>query len=246
MSCFYKSLPVILFLAPLFFTGCSSNNYNMEDFYKVKKIDAHIHLNSASNAWIEIAKKDNFKLLSINVDYSDFNPLNEQLAIAVRHRKENPDVFAFAQTFEMDGWGEKDWLNKTISHIDSGMAAGACAVKFWKNIGMEFRDKDSNLVMIDDSSFVPVFDYLKKNNVPVIGHFGEPKDCWQPVDKMLINDMKLYFGAHPHYHMYLHPDMPSYEEQMEARDRMLENNKDMDFMGGHIASLEWSLERLAQ
>jgi predicted TIM-barrel fold metal-dependent hydrolase len=45
--------------------------------------------------------------------------------------------------------------------------------------------------------------------------------------------------------MFLHPEMPTYEEQMAARDRMLDRNPRIKFMGAHMASLEWSVERLA-
>jgi predicted TIM-barrel fold metal-dependent hydrolase len=54
-----------------------------------------------------------------------------------------------------------------------------------------------------------------------------------------------YFSRNPQYHMYLHPEFPSYEEQMSARDRMLEKNPDLIFIGCHLASLEWSVDVLA-
>jgi len=63
---------------------------------------------------------------------------------------------------------------------------------------------------------------------------------------MLVNDMKEYFSHHPQYHMYLHPEMPSYEDQMLARDKMLEKNKESRYMGAHMASLEWSLDELGK
>ena len=44
--------------------------------------------------------------------------------------------------------------------------------------------------------------------------------------------------------MYLHPDFPSYEEQMAARDRMLDKNPGMVFIGCHLASIEWSVDEL--
>jgi predicted TIM-barrel fold metal-dependent hydrolase len=46
--------------------------------------------------------------------------------------------------------------------------------------------------------------------------------------------------------MFLHPELPSYEEQMAARDRMLAKNLRVKFMGAHMASLEWSVTELAK
>jgi predicted TIM-barrel fold metal-dependent hydrolase len=46
--------------------------------------------------------------------------------------------------------------------------------------------------------------------------------------------------------MYLHPEIPGYEAQMRARDRMLARNPRLTFVGAHVASLEWSVDRLAR
>jgi predicted TIM-barrel fold metal-dependent hydrolase len=62
---------------------------------------------------------------------------------------------------------------------------------------------------------------------------------------MSVNNDKEYFREHPQYHMFLHPEMPTYEEQMAARDRMLDRNPRIKFLGAHMASLEWSVDRLA-
>lgn len=235
---------LLLLIFALFLNGCHKDSYDMEDFYKVEKIDAHVHLNSSNSAWIELAKEDNFKLLSINVDYADFNPIEEQYAFALKHLKENPDIFAFASTFHMSGWDNTDWVEKVIAYLDSTFVEGAVAVKIWKNIGMDFRDKDGKLVMIDNPKFDPILTHIQEKGIVIIGHQGEPKDCWLPLDDIQINDIKEYFTNHPEYHMYLHPDLPSYEDQMNARDRMLGRRKDTPFMGAHMASLEWSLNEL--
>jgi predicted TIM-barrel fold metal-dependent hydrolase len=45
--------------------------------------------------------------------------------------------------------------------------------------------------------------------------------------------------------MYLHPDLPSYKDQIDARDRMLENNPDLTFIGAHLGSMEWNGDEIA-
>ena len=123
---------------------------------------------------------------------------------------------------------------------------GAIAVKVWKNIGMELKDRDNNFVMIDHPKFDPVFDFLVKNNIPLIGHLGEPKNCWLPIEKMTVQGDVNYFSTHPKYHMYLHPEYPSYEDQVNSRDHMLEKHPDLQFIGAHLASLEYSVDELAK
>jgi predicted TIM-barrel fold metal-dependent hydrolase len=46
--------------------------------------------------------------------------------------------------------------------------------------------------------------------------------------------------------MYLHPEMPSYEDQLAARDHLLEKHPGLRFAGAHLGSLEWSVDELAR
>ena len=46
--------------------------------------------------------------------------------------------------------------------------------------------------------------------------------------------------------LYLHPNLPSYQDQIDARDRMLDRNPNMTFVGAHMGSLEWSVDELAK
>ncbi len=46
--------------------------------------------------------------------------------------------------------------------------------------------------------------------------------------------------------MYLHPEFPSYQDQIRARDHMLEKHPDLQFIGAHLGSLEWSVDELAK
>ena len=62
---------------------------------------------------------------------------------------------------------------------------------------------------------------------------------------MTTKNDSSYFAENPKYHMFIHPEYPSYNEQMAARDRMLEKNPELIFIGCHLASLEWSVDELA-
>lgn len=220
--------------------------YGTQDFAAVRKIDTHVHANSEDNAFIDQAQRDNFELLSINVDYPDFPAIDEQYRIALVLQKRAPERFHFAATFSMDGWGDPDWTARTNARISAAVASGARAVKIWKNVGMSYRDRDGRLVRIDDPGFDPVIRHIEKLGVPLIGHQGEPKNCWLPLAEMTTDNDRRYFREHPQYHMYLHPEMPSYEQQMAARDRFLRRTPSLRFVGAHMASLEWSVAELAR
>lgn len=220
-------------------------SFTVDDFSSMEKIDIHVHINSADSALIDQAEADHFRLLTINVDYPDFPPLADQQRIALAQVAKNPAVVQYAATFSMKGWDEPDWQPRVIRNLDASFASGAVAVKVWKNIGMEFRDAHGRLVMIDDPKFDRIFDYIRERHKVLIGHEGEPHNCWLAIDEMTVNNDKEYFREHPQYHMFLHPELPSYDEQMAARDRMLDKNPQLKFMGAHLASLEWNVDRLA-
>jgi hypothetical protein len=220
-------------------------SFTMADFASVEKVDIHVHINTPDTALIDQAAADHFRLLTINVDYPDFPALAEQRRVAHALIAAHPERVAYAAAFSMQGWDEPDWQQHTIQLLDSEFSHGAVAVKVWKNIGMSFRDAKDKLVTIDDPKFDAVFEFIRRRNKVLVGHLGEPRNCWLPIEQMTVNGDKEYFREHPQYYMYQHPEMPTYEEQMAARDRMLDRNPKIKFMGAHMASLEWSVDRLA-
>jgi predicted TIM-barrel fold metal-dependent hydrolase len=227
--------------------GCrgTSDNYSLDDFRKVKKIDAHVHDNADSSTFVGVAADNGFRILSVNVDYPDFPPMEAQQRTAEAHCRAYPNTFAYAATVSVAGWDSSDWAGKAVSHLDTALARGAIAVKFWKNIGMVLKDNHGTMVMLDDGKLDPVFSHLSGKGIPVISHCGEPRDCWLPVAEMMSNDMKEYFSHHPQYHMNLQPDMPSYDDQILARNRMLEKNPALRVVGAHLGSMEWSVDTIA-
>src|SRR5690625_6460847 len=62
---------------------------------------------------------------------------------------------------------------------------------------------------------------------------------------MKVESDKRYCTRHPEFHMYLHPEYPSYGDQINARDQLLEDHPDLWFVGAHLGSLEWSVEEMA-
>src|SRR4051812_14616651 len=220
--------------------------YSIDDFKNVEKYDTHVHLNVYDSTFIKQAEADNFRLLAINVNPAYYPPIQEQQNIAVSLIKAFPGRLAYATTFSVDDWDSDDWQQKTLAYLKESFDKGAIAVKVWKNIGMELKDKNGKFVMIDNPKFDPIFDYLEQQHIPVIGHLGEPRDAWLPIEKMSIKSNQNYFRKHPEFHMYLHPEYPSYQDQIRARDHMLEKHPNLKFIGAHLGSLEWSTEELGK
>jgi predicted TIM-barrel fold metal-dependent hydrolase len=236
-------LPFLLLLI-----SCKTKFYTEADFVSVPKIDVHAHLNSENNFFEEQAIKDNFRLLTINVDHSDSAAVKEQLRYSLMALRSFPGKVFYSATFFFDttGWIDDNWSDKVIEQLKENIAGGAVSVKLWKNIGMTVTDRKGTFIMADDPKLDPVYKFIIGKNLPVTGHLGEPKNCWLPLSEMTVRGDSSYFANNPQYHMFLHPEYPSYEDQINARDRILEKFPDLKFIGCHLGSQEWNVDELSR
>ncbi len=205
-----------------------------------------MHYNTDRPALLETARDENFRFISINSDIYFFPPIEEQERIILNQQKSFGHRLDYICTFPVKGFNEEGWLEKSIRTIQDSIAKGAVSVKIWKNIGMELRDQAGKLVMIDDPRLEPLFRFMTDHKIRFTGHQGEPRNCWLPIEEMTVKQDRDYFAEHPEYHMYLLPEFPSYEEQIQARDNILEKHPKLLFCGAHFASVEWSIEEIAK
>jgi predicted TIM-barrel fold metal-dependent hydrolase len=234
-------------LLSVILVSCQNWFYTEKDFSSVLKIDSHVHINSDDGVFEEAAAADSFLLITLNVDHPDPPDIRTQYNFAVKSATNHPGMVFYGPTFFFDtaGFGSDDWNKKVISQLDQEISENAVTVKVWKNIGMTVRDRSGKFIMIDDPRLNPVFEYIKSKNLPVTGHLGEPRNCWLPLIEMTVRSDSNYFARHPEYHMFLHPEYPSYEDQIRARDNFLRKNADLRFIGCHLGSLEWNVDSLA-
>lgn len=242
-------ISLFLLLFPcLIFSGCQSSYYSENDFGSLTKIDSHVHINGNTGYFEEIAAEDNFILLTLGVDHGDSVNISRQHESAAYSAEMHPGKVFYGPTFLFDttACGTPGWSSKIIAGLENDLSRGGVTVKIWKNIGMTVRDRSGRFIMVDDPALEPVIDYIKGRGLPITGHLGEPRNCWLPLDQMTVSSDSSYFARNPHYHMFLHPEYPSYEDQINARDNMLAKHPDLTFIGCHLASLEWNVDSLAK
>lgn len=214
-------------------------------YFGLEKIDAHVHYNLDRTALLNAGSANGFRFLTINTEIGDFESPADQQRIALEVGRIHPDRLHFITTFTTADIGKPGWQDQAIQEIETGWKNGAVAAKIWKNIGMELQDSHGNFIMVSDPAFDPIFSFLEENGIPLAAHQGEPKNCWLPLDKMTVTSDREYFTRNPKYHMHLHSHYPSYEELLQSRDRVLEKYPNLRFIGLHLASLEWSVDNIA-
>jgi len=219
--------------------------YSSADFTNSPKYDAHIHYHTFDDLFVRKAKKANINLLAINTDFN-LLPINTQFEISQFLHRRYPQSFDFIGTFDASTFAAKTFAEDVVAQIKKYMAAGARGIKIWKNIGMILKNDAEQFVMVDDPVFDPIFAFLQKEKIPLLAHLGEPRNCWLPLEQMTTNSAREYFSRNPKFHAYLHPEVPSYEQQIMARDRILERYPELIFVGAHLGSMEWNLEEVAK
>ncbi|MEM8733472.1 MAG: amidohydrolase family protein [Planctomycetota bacterium] len=226
--------------------SASEEFFEPSDFAKVEKIDIHVHIHCEDLDFVAMAKRDRFRFLNMAVwSNPDPNINAEKHRTVFLQYEGNKDRIIPVVSFPLENWDDADWSEQTIAYLKEHFDRGAVGVKIWKNIGMTLRDQSGDLVMVDDPKLDPVIRYIQQRGRVLLGHLGEPKNCWLPLAEMTTNNDRSYFRENPQYHMYLHPELPSYEAQIDARDRMLAKHPELTFIGCHLASLEWSVDEIA-
>lgn len=232
-------------LCPLAFLLMSCSGHPADLYDKIPKIDAHVHIRTDDPGIMELAKAEGFRFLTINTRSSSQEYIDNQMKIAKAVKRGYPDRISYITTFSMENFEDPSWAEQVIRTLQRDFDEGAAGLKVWKDIGMTFRDSLGNFIFIDDPMFEPIFDFVASQGKTVIAHIGEPRNCWLPIDSMTVNNDKHYFSENPQYHMYLHPDYPSYEKLVASRDNLLAKHPDLRLVGAHLGSLEWDVDELA-
>jgi predicted TIM-barrel fold metal-dependent hydrolase len=222
----------------------------LEELQLMPKFDTHAHIRGSlgkdEGQFVTLLKKHNLKWLDICVVGTEWEKLKQKIALAERFHENYPWNFSWATSFDLENWRNKDWTQVALETIGQGFARGAVAVKVWKEIGMVLKDPSGHYVMIDDPRFDPVLNYIQEHNKTLVAHIGEPRNCWLPLDEMTVEGDREYYKNHPQYHAFLHREIPSYWDQIKARDKMLEKHPGLRVVGCHLGSLEFDVDELAK
>ncbi len=240
----FKSRFVCLLAYALVFSGCSGSKEDL--YHQITKIDAHVHIRTADPSIMEFSRTEGFKFLTINTASSSQERIDMQMGFAKKMNARYSDQISYITTFSMENFQEQGWIERVIQGLQKDFEEGAIGVKVWKDIGMTFRDSLGNFVFLDDPLFEPILNFIAASEKPMIAHIGEPKNCWLPLDSMTVKNDKSYFKNNPQYHMYLHPEYPSYERLIQSRDLVLARHPDLKLIGAHLGSLEWDVDELAK
>ena len=207
------------------------------------KVDVHAHYRADHPGLVDALAAWNARAVLVNVTGDDRQidrKWRDFQALQARY----PDRFFLVATFDPFRFEEPDFVPRVVAQLRADLAAGARAVKVWKDVGMELKDAAGRHVQIDHPRFQPIWDFLAERGVPVMAHIGEPLAAWRPLDE--ASPHYFYYRDNPRYHAYQHPEIPRHEEIIAARDRWLARNPRLVVVGMHLGSLEHDVREVAR
>jgi predicted TIM-barrel fold metal-dependent hydrolase len=170
--------------------------------------------------------------------------------VAPQHTKarevshESSGRVVWCSTFDPEEWESAGFADRTIAWLDQTFKDGAIATKIYKSIGMELKSRSGQYILPDNPVFDPIFTALEARNKTLYTHLAEPDAAWQPLDP--ASPHYGYYKANPDWYMYLHPERPSKQAILAARDRLLERHRKLRVIGCHLGSMESNLDDIAE
>ena len=213
----------------------------------LEPIDTHTHVAKGDPAFYAMLKRVNMHILNI-ILVDDHDPYRKELN---RERQDAEAVVRASRahiklctTFDPFRFNDADFSSTAIAGLNRDFANGAVAVKIWKNIGMELKDKNGGYVFADDPKFEPIYRDIASHDRTLIAHQAEPDEAWGPPNPSGLD--YPYYKEHPTWYMYAKPGVPSKKQILDARDHLLAQNPKLRVVGAHLGSMEDDLDGLAE
>ncbi len=228
-------------------SGGSKQQLLPPSFASMDPIDAHVHVFQKNAALSAFLVKNRLHFMDIAVvDDRDpfFKDLEPQLKMIEKLSQDSSGRTSLCTTLSPYDFEQPGFANRVIKQLNRDFADGAVAVKLYKTVGMEIRTKSGRYLMPDDPVFQPIYEDIAAHHRTVIAHLAEPTSCWQPPNP--ASPDYDYYKKHPEEYAYAHPNWPSKETILAARDHLLEKNPHLRVVGAHLGSMELDVDEIAR
>jgi predicted TIM-barrel fold metal-dependent hydrolase len=220
----------------------------LKQFSALEPIDTHTHAYVNKPEFQSLLKRLNLRIVDI-VLVDDQEKIVEWSDLP-KERKDTWDIVdaskgsvVFCTTFDPFKVNEQNFQQNALLQINQDFDRGAVALKIWKNIGEEVKNRDGKYILPDDSMFDPIYDDIARHNKTLIAHVADPTTVFEAPNPA-APDYTGYM-SNPGFYMYRKPEAPSKPEILRARDHILERHPDLRVVGAHLGSMENDFGELA-
>lgn len=145
-------------------------------------------------------------------------------------------TFGSVDVTRLDEPGFESYVYKTIR---DGKRKGISGLKFWKVIGLKYKDRQGRYIRPDDKRLDCIWQCAAEEKLPVLFHIADPIAFFKPVDR--FNERYEELGGHPDW-AFNSPGLYKYEQLMDMQYNLVASNPKTTFILAHVAS---SAENLA-
>lgn len=220
----------------------TSTERALKSFAALEPIDVHAHVFKTDPAFQALLERLHLTLLNILVvddTLSYQKQLEPQMADALALVRSSHGHVALCTTFDPYKFNDASFVSETIKQLDQNFDQGAIAVKLWKNVGMEIKNRSGKFVMPDDPKFEPIYKEIAKHGKTLMTHVADPDVAWEPPDP---SDPWPEYKEIPQQFLYNKPGFPAKKTILDARDRILASNPQLRMVGVHLGSMEQDLD----
>lgn len=205
-------------------------------------INVHRHCDTASEAAIQAEIEAMDKVGVAMAVILDGGQSDTKLPAWMEIKKKHADrIIVFANV----NWGrikQPTFYDDIVREIAASQRLGAQGLKIFKSLGMSIRDADGKVLKGDDPRLDPLWAKCGELGIPVLIHMADPKEYWYP-----LTYNSLHYGMKSEKSQYFHEkDMPTWEELIRQRDHILKKHPKTKFIGAHMGSLTFDLQKLAE
>ena len=219
-----------------------------------ERIDAHFHAASTDPVFFDMLRRLNIRVLNLCADDKHergFKDIDLQHVIAREMFRQSGGRVMWTAALDPEligpkGWERPDFAEVINKQLDQAFKDGAVGVKITKSIGMEYTFKNGKYLMPDDPVFDPIFEHIAAQGKTLIGHIADPSRSWRPVDSSDPDYRYLNNPDTGFWYMYKHPERPTKEAILAARDRMIEKHPNLRIVGAHFGSMEEDVDDIAK
>jgi predicted TIM-barrel fold metal-dependent hydrolase len=152
-----------------------------------------------------------------------------------------PGRFVHHMNLDYSRWDEPDFAEQAGRQVEEGHRLGAAGFKQEKTLGLYLRDKNKQLIRVDDPKLDKVWQKCGELGLPVSIHVADPKAFWEPYNDKNerwteLKDHKNWWFGDPNVY-------PPRMELLEALNRVIARHPKTTFVCVHFANnaeeLDW-------
>ena len=217
-----------------------------------ERIDAHAHAYSASPLLFSMLRRQNIRIINISVvdkhaslerrEIDLFKDAGLQNRLTLSVFRKSKGRAPWISTFDPESWEKPGFSERVNKQLDETFNDGAVGVKIYKSIGMELKSRAGKYLMPDDPVFNPIFEHIAERGKTLYAHIAEPAYEWVPMDP----NSPSFNKDDQFWNIYGHPDRPSKETILAARDHMLRQHPKLRVVGCHLGSMEDDVDEVAK